>query len=170
MLRKNHFFQGTVVGLFLTLFLSASVSYPEPADSIITGKALYRLNCARCHQADRSGYAPSYPPLINIKEKFSKESIMGRMEKGKGRMPAFPYLSLAEKETIVSFLFEKEGVDDALPPDDRANMIIKSRRLCRHAVHDPHPHAFCRKHMVHMNAGVPCFAAGDHCLGPGCAK
>lgn len=170
MLGKNYLFIGSVAGLFLTSFLSTSVSYPEPASSIITGKALYRLNCARCHQADRSGYAPSYPPLINIKEKFSKESIMGRMEKGKGRMPAFPYLSMAEKETIVSFLFEKEGVDDALSPDDRANMIIKSQRLCRHAVHNPHPPVLCRRRMAHMDAGVRCFAAGDHCLGPVCAK
>lgn len=124
-------------------FLWASVSHAE-LENLITGKALYRLNCSRCHNVDRSAYAPHYPSLKNTKEKFSEEDVIERMENGKGRMPAFPHLSRIEKEAIVSFLFEKGERDAMVSLEDQGNMIYKSHCSSCHPIdHNQRAKFFC---------------------------
>ena len=62
--------------LFLILLLSVtgffSIVAFQSLSSVdaITGKDIYRLNCAGCHGADRKGQANLYPSLININSYF----------------------------------------------------------------------------------------------------
>ncbi len=104
MFRNSPFIFGCVAGVLLIFFLSTTAVYSDPGNSV-SGKDLYMRNCASCHNVNRNGYAPFYPPLLNVKEKFSSEDVIERMEQGSGRMPSFPHLSLTEKETLVSFLY-----------------------------------------------------------------
>ena len=91
----------SVTGIF---FIVASESF-SPVDSI-TGKDIYRLNCAGCHGMDRSGYSDIYPSLINIQDRLSKEEVLNQINNGKGQMPPFPHLLPEEKNALIAFLFE----------------------------------------------------------------
>jgi quinoprotein glucose dehydrogenase len=65
--------------------------------------SLYNNNCASCHRADRRGEPPSFPSLIDIGKRHTREEIASVIREGTGRMPAFDYLGRGVNE-IVDFL------------------------------------------------------------------
>jgi quinoprotein glucose dehydrogenase len=78
------------------------------ADKAVNGAKLYQLNCAACHGADKSGnHDGSYPSLVNVNKRLTKEQIQTILQKGKGMMPSFSHISEAEKSLIIDFISNK---------------------------------------------------------------
>jgi quinoprotein glucose dehydrogenase len=71
------------------------------------GQSLYRINCATCHGMDRKGHT-SFPSLVNIENKMTMATMIDRIKKGKGQMPAFPNLSDVEVNAISAYLVKAE--------------------------------------------------------------
>lgn len=66
-------------------------------------KSLYQNNCAGCHGADLKGAPPSFPSLVDIGKRRSKEDIAAVIREGTGRMAAYSHLGRNIDE-IVEFL------------------------------------------------------------------
>lgn len=76
---------------------------------ISTGAQVYQRYCIACHQANRGGMpASGIPSLIDVKLRKSRADILENLNKGKGMMPAFPQVSLAEKSAVLDYLFATE--------------------------------------------------------------
>ena len=65
--------------------------------------SLYNDNCASCHKADRTGTPPTFPSLIGISDRRSKQELIKFINEGTGRMPGFSHLGGGVGE-IVDFL------------------------------------------------------------------
>lgn len=81
--------------------------------------SLYNNNCASCHGADRKG-TPSFPSLVDIGKRQSREEISALIREGTGRMPGFSYLGRGVTE-ITDFLLtgqDKGMVDPAVAQKD----------------------------------------------------
>jgi quinoprotein glucose dehydrogenase len=72
------------------------------------GNALFISNCASCHGVDRKGNTAVVPSLIDIGKKRTSKEINALIRTGNGRMPAFPYLSDEDRNTIAAYLLNKE--------------------------------------------------------------
>ena len=66
-------------------------------------RSLYSNNCASCHGDDRRGAPPTFPPLVDIGQRRSREDIAAIIREGTGRMPGFPHLERGINE-IVDYL------------------------------------------------------------------
>ncbi|SKB55305.1 pyrroloquinoline quinone-dependent dehydrogenase [Dyadobacter psychrophilus] len=78
------------------------------SDQAVNGSKLYQLNCAACHGADKTGnHDGSYPSLVNVEKRLTKDQITAILQKGKGMMPSFSHISDAEKNLIIDFLLNK---------------------------------------------------------------
>jgi len=67
-------------------------------------KSAYLANCASCHRDDRAGTPPSFPSLVDIGARRSKEEIVKVVREGAGRMPGFASLGNEAVNAIVDFL------------------------------------------------------------------
>ncbi len=65
--------------------------------------SLYRNNCASCHGDDLRGAPPTFPSLVDIGKRRTREELKTLINEGGGRMPAFDYLGKNVDE-IVDFL------------------------------------------------------------------
>ncbi|MHC4145047.1 MAG: c-type cytochrome [Planctomycetota bacterium] len=123
------------------LLVTLELAQPEEDKVALSGKDIYRLNCASCHGEDRAGYSQYYPSLHNINEKFTKEEALELTNNGKGLMPAFPHLSPKEKESLIAFLFDgkEEIVETSI--DNLGERIFKSNCASCHraSTNDPKP-------------------------------
>ena len=66
-------------------------------------KSLYQNKCATCHGSNREGAPPTFPSLIEIGKRRSREEIVRFVREGGGRMPGFDYLGHGVDE-IVDYL------------------------------------------------------------------
>jgi len=75
--------------------------------------SLYKNNCAACHGDDRQGAPPSFPSLVDIGKRRTRQELITLIREGTGRMPAFDYLERNVDE-IVDFLLtgKDNGVVD----------------------------------------------------------
>lgn len=79
------------------------------------GQQVYSANCSSCHGPKGKGNTASgFPSLVNIGNRRSKEYIQNIISNGKGMMPAFPGISAAKKQALVSFLIRKEEKGGAI--------------------------------------------------------
>jgi glucose dehydrogenase len=85
-----------------------ATSLPIEAAPDPRGEALYQKHCAICHGDNREGIPPSFPMLIGVGQRQSKEQITSLIHQGKGRMPPFPTLQSAELDPLMRYL----GVSD----------------------------------------------------------
>jgi quinoprotein glucose dehydrogenase len=66
---------------------------------------LYNLYCSNCHGKDLNGsHDGSYPGLINIKARLTRDQLLAMMLNGKGMMPTFSHISQPERDAIANFL------------------------------------------------------------------
>jgi quinoprotein glucose dehydrogenase len=82
--------------------------------------SLYNNNCASCHREDRQGAPPTFPSLVDIGKRRSREEIASVIREGTGRMPGFDYLGRGMNE-IVDFLLTGQDtgvVDPAVAQKD----------------------------------------------------
>ncbi len=65
--------------------------------------SLYKNNCASCHGDQLQGAPPTFPSLVDIGSRRTREELKSIIREGTGRMPAFDYLEKNVDE-IVEFL------------------------------------------------------------------
>jgi len=63
--------------------------------------------------------ASGIPSLIDVKLRKSRADILENLNKGKGMMPAFPQVSLAEKSAVLDYLFATEDKTEIALTDDQ---------------------------------------------------
>ncbi|WP_339758945.1 PQQ-binding-like beta-propeller repeat protein [Algoriphagus aquimarinus] len=77
------------------------------ADFENVGKSTYTNYCGNCHGLDRKGNPPTIPNLLDIKEKFTYDSLGLLLRKGRGAMPAFDHISNENRKVILDYLLDK---------------------------------------------------------------
>lgn len=66
----------------------------------------YRLYCSACHGLDRKGnHDGSYPSLLQLEKRLSKAQVNKLLMTGRGMMPSFSHISVAERNSIIAFLY-----------------------------------------------------------------
>jgi quinoprotein glucose dehydrogenase len=79
------------------------------------GQQLFRQVCAACHGANREGNAAqNVPSLINVAAKLSTAEVVALLRGGRGMMPAFAFLSDAQKNALADFV--RKGPSDPTSP------------------------------------------------------
>jgi len=86
-----------------------AVELAENTANPLSGKGVYQSQCTICHRDDMKGSPPLFPPLVGIRDRMTQEQIKERVQKGKGRMPAFPNLTAEEVNALVNFVSEGEN-------------------------------------------------------------
>lgn len=86
--------------------------------ALSAGKYLYTVTCAACHGVDRRGDTQQiFPTLVDIDKRRSRREVLEILERGKGNMPSFGYLSKANRDALIAFLFDlsddQAGLDEA---------------------------------------------------------
>ncbi|MFC3417015.1 outer membrane protein assembly factor BamB family protein [Algoriphagus hitonicola] len=74
------------------------------ADFENVGKSAYTNYCGNCHGLERKGNPPAIPGLIQIQEKYTPDSLDQLLQKGRGAMPAFDYLTQETRKVLVDYL------------------------------------------------------------------
>jgi quinoprotein glucose dehydrogenase len=74
-----------------------------------SGKGIYQSQCTICHRDDMKGSPPLFPSLVGVRDRMTQEEIRERIQKGKGRMPAFPNLTPDKVNALVLFVSEGEN-------------------------------------------------------------
>ena len=81
---------------------------PVPARaSAPRGERVYVQYCASCHGLDRRGGSAQgqlVPSLVDVGRRFESTDLVALMDKGKGTMPSFGFISDGEKKAIAAFL------------------------------------------------------------------
>ena len=77
--------------------------------------SLYNNNCASCHKADLKGTPPTFPSLVGIGDRRSRQELITLINEGTGRMPSFNHLGRGVAE-IVDFLLTGKDTG-AVNPD-----------------------------------------------------
>lgn len=121
------------------LFINANES-PEIAtvDKIVSnsgaensdyerGKSFYMRNCAVCHGFNKEGNHPTFPSLLDIGERRSKESILTIIKEGSAMMPSFQTISESREKEILAFLNE-EGKRSST---NDSNQVVKDENTVR---------------------------------------
>ncbi len=85
------------------------------------GRAVFQEQCQTCHGPDRMGTANGVPLVYTAADpankiaagapRFEAAAIRAVVGAGKGRMPAFPHLSTADLDALVTFLTTAPGGD-----------------------------------------------------------
>lgn len=90
-----------------------------------SGKGIYQSQCTICHRDDMKGSPPLFPTLVGISNRMTQEQIKERIQKGKGRMPAFPNLTPDEVNALVAYV--SEGENKELSPGQPAPPLMRYR-------------------------------------------
>ena len=79
------------------------------AEQTTSGKKLYQLHCASCHQANLAGdHSGAYPSLLGLSKRATDKEIHHLLQTGRGMMPPFTQMSDTERNVIVSFIMGKK--------------------------------------------------------------
>ena len=77
------------------------------------GEKIYKSNCALCHGQDRKGNTSgSYPSLVNVKDRISRDELITILKNGQGFMPSFSQLSNDKNDALIAFLFDEQVNND----------------------------------------------------------
>ena len=87
---------------------------PPPGQGRPLGARLYAQHCAVCHGIDGKGDPQGqFPPLTGLKERLTKPDLVSLLEKGKGVMPAFAFLTPAEEKAVAAHVLDEPEPDDS---------------------------------------------------------
>jgi glucose dehydrogenase len=68
------------------------------------GSASYQRHCAICHGDQMEGITPSFPALLGVGSRMTKEQALEIVQKGKGRMPGFHTIPDQELEALLDYM------------------------------------------------------------------
>lgn len=88
------------------------------------GKKLYMTYCVNCHRANREGDEASYPSLIDLQMRMTKEEVLNKIRNGGSKMPAFSHILQGREEAIITFLLDTKN--KKLLPKEAALLEIKT--------------------------------------------
>jgi quinoprotein glucose dehydrogenase len=75
-----------------------------------TGRATYLKHCSSCHGAEKKGVPPTFPSLVDLKDKMGEKEALEKTKMGGGQMPAFKgVITTDEEQAIIAFLYDKKG-------------------------------------------------------------
>jgi cytochrome c553 len=77
-----------------------------------TGAHLYQDRCAVCHGEHMEGIAPSFPMLVGLSSRLTREQTVDLIKNGRGAMPGMPEIQGPELEELLRYL----GVGDRPKP------------------------------------------------------
>lgn len=77
------------------------------------GESMYQKQCALCHGQNLKGQPPAFPSLENLQEKDSVEQVMDIIRNGRGRMPALPGISDADRRALAVYVMNGGAGKDA---------------------------------------------------------
>ncbi|VAW29177.1 hypothetical protein MNBD_BACTEROID07-1254 [hydrothermal vent metagenome] len=130
---------------FIMLLYGFTIYKPMEAQNVksgdsataITGAALFQKNCAVCHGADLSGNPPAFPSLKEVKTRMTRTQIADLLKTGRNNMPSFSYLSDAERQALVGFLYgenTESQVQTQLTPEEQGrNLFVANCARCHKA-------------------------------------
>lgn len=98
------------------LVLAACGREQAAAERARAGEDVYLSTCARCHQADGSGFAEVYPPLDGspIVNLHDPRTLIDISLEGRGGMPGFRHsVSRSEMAQILTYIRRAWGNDAA---------------------------------------------------------
>jgi quinoprotein glucose dehydrogenase len=73
------------------------------------GQQVFLQNCTGCHGANREGNAAAnIPSLVDVSQRLTRDQALEVVTKGRGVMPPWGFLSVAQREAVVDFLFGAE--------------------------------------------------------------
>lgn len=78
------------------------------------GVVAYEEHCAICHGERMEGIPPSFPMLMGVGQRLSKQQVVTLIHDGKGRMPPFPKLQSKELDALLRYLGVSDLVDTAI--------------------------------------------------------
>ena len=73
-----------------------------------SGAGIYQSQCSICHGDNRAGSPPVFPSLVGIGTRLTPAAIADRIQKGGGRMQAFPNLSAAQVSALIGYLTQSD--------------------------------------------------------------
>lgn len=74
------------------------------------GRAVYMKNCVACHGGEKKGVPPTFPSLVDLKDKMAESTTLEKIRMGGGQMPGYKGVITAEEEqAIIAFLYDKKG-------------------------------------------------------------
>ena len=99
-----------------TLYVNANqipwvIGMTPNADYENVGKSVYTNFCGNCHGLDRKGNPPAIPSLLEVKKKYTYDSLALLLQKGRGAMPSFAHISDENRKVLLEYLFDK-AVDE----------------------------------------------------------
>lgn len=68
------------------------------------GEKLYQSQCGICHGTDRAGSPPTFPSLIEVDKRMTKQQIVDKIHAGGGRMPPFPNVTGGDLDALLEYL------------------------------------------------------------------
>jgi quinoprotein glucose dehydrogenase len=75
----------------------------------LSGRGIYQGQCTICHQDNMAGAPPNFPSLIGIGKRLDRTAIATVIQKGEGRMPAYPDLTQDEINALIDYLTKGEN-------------------------------------------------------------
>ncbi len=73
------------------------------------GRGIYQSQCSICHRDNMAGSPPQFPSLVGVGRRLGPEGIAAVVQKGRGRMNAFPNLSMEEINALIDYLTRGES-------------------------------------------------------------
>jgi len=82
------------------------------------GRGIYQSQCSVCHRDNMAGSPPQFPSLVGVGRRLGPEGIAAVVQKGRGRMNAFPNLSMEEINALIDYLTrgESKELSSGAPP------------------------------------------------------
>jgi quinoprotein glucose dehydrogenase len=75
----------------------------------LSGRGIYQEQCTICHRDDMTGAPPTFPSLVGVGKRMDHSAIAITIQKGRGRMPAFPGLGQDEVDALVEYVIKGEN-------------------------------------------------------------
>jgi quinoprotein glucose dehydrogenase len=82
--------------------IAALAAVVSPTET--SGSAIYSVTCASCHGATRRGDGVRTPSLVDVGTKLTPAQIRDIVDHGRGFMPSFASLPLAQREAVMTYL------------------------------------------------------------------
>lgn len=90
-----------------------------------TGKTIYLRDCAACHGDTLRGSPPQFPALTGIGKRMSQAKFIETVERGGGRMPAFPNLQRDALRALANFVFFGKDLAAGKADDSPVNQAYR---------------------------------------------
>ena len=68
------------------------------------GAASYQAHCSICHGDHLEGIVPSFPALLGLGNRMTKQQTIEIIQKGKGRMPGFAKLTDQDLDSLLKYM------------------------------------------------------------------